>query len=262
MDNLIQEILGKEWTISPAGGFTGEAYIAENNDKRLFLKRNSSPFLAVLSAAGFVPKLVWTRRLENGDVLTAQEWVIARSLEPFELSAKGVAQFLYRIHSSKELLYMLTKLGINPLEPQDLLQTIVGNLTEEFTQSQIIVKGIEYLEENMPSFDPEDLVVCHSDLNHHNWLLTATNNLYLIDWDEAIIADKAFDLGMFLFTYVEQNDWEKWLRSYGIKFTEDLLNRMTWYVVAQTIIWIKWYTLRENEKQTQKMESLLEKILD
>jgi hypothetical protein len=40
-----------------------------------------------------------------------------------------------------------------------------------------------------------------------------------------------------------------------------LLNRMTWYVVAQTIIWIKWYTLRENEKQTQKMKSLLEKIL-
>jgi thiamine kinase-like enzyme len=261
MDNHIQEILGKEWTISPAGGFTGEAYIAENNDKRLFLKRNSSPFLAVLSAAGFVPKLVWTRRLENGDDLTAQEWVIARSLEPFELSSKEVAQFLKRIHTSNELVYMLTKLGINPLEPQELLQTIVGNLTEEFTQNRMIVKGIEYLEENMPSVDPEDLVVCHSDLNHNNWLITENKQLYLIDWEEAIIADKAFDLGMFLFTYVERELWECWLTNYGIKFTEDLLNRMTWYVVAQTIIWIKWYSIRGNEKQTHKMVSLLERIL-
>ncbi|MBP0726367.1 phosphotransferase family protein [Bacillus sp. RG28] len=259
--DLIKEMLGNEWTISPAGGSTGEAYIAENEDKTLFLKRNSSPFLAVLSAAGFVPKLVWTRRLENGDVLTAQEWVAARSLEPKEMASEEVATFLNRIHSSKELLYMLTKLGISPLEPKELLQTIVDNLTEEFANHKSVIRGLEYLEKNMPTFNPDDLVVCHSDLNHHNWLLTETDDLFLIDWDEAIIADKAFDLGMFLVTYIDQQDWEHWLSLYGISLTDELTKRMNWYVVAQTIIWLKDYSLKEDDKQANKMEKLLERIV-
>lgn len=43
-----QKILSKEWIITPAGGLTGDAYIATNGDKRLFLKRNSSPFFSSL----------------------------------------------------------------------------------------------------------------------------------------------------------------------------------------------------------------------
>ena len=38
-------------------------------------------------------------------------------------------------------------------------------------------------------------MVCHGDVNHNNWLLTEDNQLYLIDWDGAMIADPAIDLG-------------------------------------------------------------------
>lgn len=67
----MEDLLGQEWEIIPAGGATGAAYFAQHKGQRLFLKRNSSPFLAVLSAEGIVPKLIWTKRLENGDVITA-----------------------------------------------------------------------------------------------------------------------------------------------------------------------------------------------
>ncbi len=43
-------------------------------DKNYFLKRNSNPFIAALSAEGIVPKLVWTKRIETGEVVTAQHW--------------------------------------------------------------------------------------------------------------------------------------------------------------------------------------------
>src|SRR5690625_6841947 len=66
MVNSIEQELGKEWSISPAGGLTGDVYIATKENQRLFLKRNSSPFLAVLSAEGIVPKLIWTKRMQNG----------------------------------------------------------------------------------------------------------------------------------------------------------------------------------------------------
>jgi thiamine kinase-like enzyme len=87
----LEHILGQEWEITPAGGKTGEAFYAKYEDQRLFLKRNSSPFLAVLSAEGIVPKLVWTKRLESGDVITAQQWLPGRELKPSEMNQELVA---------------------------------------------------------------------------------------------------------------------------------------------------------------------------
>ena len=78
----MEHLFGQDWEIVPAGGATGAAYFAQHEEQRLFLKRNSSPFLAVLSAEGIVPKLVWTKRLENGDVITAQQWMSGRELKP------------------------------------------------------------------------------------------------------------------------------------------------------------------------------------
>lgn len=78
---------------------------------KAFLKRNSSPFLAVLSAEGIVPKLVWTRRMENGDVITAQHWLDGRELKPKDMNSSRVTELLSKIHHSNELLDMLKRLG-------------------------------------------------------------------------------------------------------------------------------------------------------
>lgn len=90
--NWLGQILGSEWHISPAGGATGDAYFATHNDQKLFLKRNTSPFLAVLSAEGIVPKLVWTKRMENGDVITARHWLSGRELKPKDMNDRPVAE--------------------------------------------------------------------------------------------------------------------------------------------------------------------------
>ena len=41
----------REWILEPIGGDTGQAYVGYNdaNDERVFLKRNSSPLLTILS---------------------------------------------------------------------------------------------------------------------------------------------------------------------------------------------------------------------
>lgn len=68
------------WKLLPVGGDTGQAYMGIRAEEKLFLKRNSSPFLAALSVEGITPRLVWTKRIGNGDVLTAQEWLNGRTL--------------------------------------------------------------------------------------------------------------------------------------------------------------------------------------
>ena len=62
----------------------------------------------------------------------------------------------------------------------------------------------------------DEYVVCHGDVNHNNWLLSDNNQLYLIDWDGAMIADPAIDIGLLLYWYIPEDNWETWLAQYGV----------------------------------------------
>ncbi|WP_243386008.1 phosphotransferase family protein [Bacillus kexueae] len=249
--NWLEYVLGSEWAISPAGGATGDAYYAEKDGKRLFLKRNSSPFLAVLSAEGIVPKLVWTRRMENGDVITAQHWLNGRELKPKDMNDEQVAQLLYKIHHSQELLDMLKRLGKQPLTPGELLSEVKNTVDQDLILIPAIQQALVVLEEQLPNIQHNEMVVCHCDINHNNWLLSNEERLYLIDWDGAMIADPAIDLGMLLYSYIPENEWEQWLQKYGVELTENLMTRMNWYVLVQLIISVAWLKTKGQHEEMQ-----------
>ena len=86
---------------------SGDPIYCNGSGQKLFLKRNSNPFIAALSAEGIVPKLVWTKRIETGEVVTAQHWKNGRELTSSEMSQRRVAELLKKIHGSKPLLNML-----------------------------------------------------------------------------------------------------------------------------------------------------------
>ncbi|MFD1739285.1 phosphotransferase family protein [Bacillus salitolerans] len=251
-------ILGEEWEVSPAGGATGEAYFAQFKNKKLFLKRNSSPFLAVLSAEGIVPKLVWTKRLADGDVITAQHWLDGRELKATDMKEAHVAKLLCKIHSSKELLDMMLRMGKFPLKPDEMLRDFKNStFYSERREIPLLQTAIQVLERNLPQIIYEDYVVCHCDINHNNWLLSHTNQLFLIDWDGAMIADPAIDIGMLLYSYIPKEDWDEWLSHYGLTLNDHLHNRMRWYVIYQTLLSIKWF----EEKQLHEQKNYAERFL-
>jgi thiamine kinase-like enzyme len=72
-------------------------------------------------------------------------------------------------------------------------------------------------------------------------MLGENTQLYLIDWDGAMIADPAIDLGLLLYWYINPSQWEEWLEHYGVELTENLKKRMKWYVISQTILFIEWH---------------------
>ncbi|MGQ0514584.1 phosphotransferase, partial [Bacillus sp. D-CC] len=96
----LEQLLGKEWSLVPAGGVTGDVFRFKNNFCCPFCAIYASPFLAVLSAEGIVPKLLWTRRVTNGDVISAQKWLPGQKLEPEDMKLERVAKLLKKIHSS------------------------------------------------------------------------------------------------------------------------------------------------------------------
>ncbi|MCO4097104.1 phosphotransferase family protein [Macrococcoides canis] len=228
------------WTLDSAGGASGEAYMAEQDGRKLFLKRNSSPFLAALSAEGIVPKLVWTKRIETGEVVTAQHWKNGRSLTHMEMKSERVALLLKKIHRSKPLLNMLKRLEMKPMDPELLLNKINASLSRNVLTHHTVRKALIYLEEHLPKLERKFYTVCHGDVNHNNWLLSDQDELFLVDWEGAMIADPAIDIGMILYTYRDTIDWNSWLATYGIEYTLDLEKRMKWYTIIQAIAMIEW----------------------
>ncbi|PXW88185.1 thiamine kinase-like enzyme [Streptohalobacillus salinus] len=255
----MQHILGDDWIIESAGGSTGEAYYAQSKHKRLFLKRNSSPFLAVLSAQGIVPKLVWTKRMENGDVITAQEWLDGNELNPEVLQHPKVAELLGRIHHSAELLDMLTRIGKKPLQPAALVKDLrrdYQTLANEKLSLLVIERALEYMETHLHIVEGIKPVVCHCDLNHNNWMITDRGELYLIDWDNAEIADPAIDLSLLFKRYIPREDWDKWLAFYGEVNDEELTVRMYWYMFYELLTSLN--HIQTVTEQTEKLEELQE----
>jgi thiamine kinase-like enzyme len=257
----LEHLLGQEWEITPAGGATGEAFFAKYKDQNLFLKRNSSPFLAVLSAEGIVPKLVWTKRLENGDVITAQQWLPGRELKPSEMNQELVAKLLKKIHRSQPMLGMLSRLENSPLTPETIFQGIVVDLDDEVLEMPMVISAMEFLTKESLNVHCEEKVVCHGDVNHNNWLLAEDNQLYLIDWDSSMIADPAIDLGLLLYWYIPESDWESWLAMYGKKLTPHLRLRMKWYVVLQTLSSIQWHKNKGRHEEMHKWAGFLDEVL-
>ncbi|WP_237773026.1 phosphotransferase family protein, partial [Staphylococcus aureus] len=83
--------------------------------------------------------------------------------------------------------------------------------------------------------------VVHGDVNHNNWLLSDRDELFLVDWEGAMIADPAIDIGMLLYNYVPQQQWSEWLETYGVQESLNLNKRMKWYTVIQSIGLVQWY---------------------
>lgn len=259
--NTLEHFYQLGWTLDSAGGASGEAYMAQHDGHKLFLKRNSSPFLAALSAEGIVPKLIWTKRIETGEVVTAQHWKNGRSLEHEEMNSKRVATMMKKIHSSRQLLNMLKRMEMKPMYPEMLQHKLNASLSRNVLANATVRKALTYLEEHHPELNPAFYTVCHGDVNHNNWLLSEQDELFLVDWEGAMIADPAIDLGMILYTYIQADEWSDWMAMYGMQDTLDVRKRMKWYTIIQTIALVQWYEEKNHYKEMNDWLDFLNEVL-
>ncbi|ATO44069.1 phosphotransferase family protein [Loigolactobacillus coryniformis] len=247
------------WQIQPAGGSTGAAFVGTRAQEKVFLKRNTSPFLAALSMEGISPRLIWTKRISSGDVLTAQEWLNGRTLSRKEMADTAVAKLLARVHHSKLLKKMLQRVGGMTVTSDHFLQQYYLNLSSDLRSHPLLKQVLTYLIQNKPVFDPEQLEVCHGDLNHKNWLLSEQQRLYIVDWDDAMFADAAFDLSTVLCQYVPRDQWNRWLCDYGISSDNGIIQRIEWYGFLNLLLIVKrFYSEQRYHEMNQALLQLRE----
>ena len=91
-------------------------------------------------------------------------------------------------------------------------------------------------------------------MNHNNWLLSDRDELFLVDWEGAMIADPAIDIGMLLYNYVPEKTGQTGFKTYGVEENIELNKRMKWYTVIQSIGMVQWY---EEQKRFKDMNNWL-----
>lgn len=251
------------WKLHPIGGDTGHAYMGVRAEEKVFLKRNSSPFLAALSVEGITPRLIWTKRIGNGDVLTAQEWLNGRVLNGDEMQSEEILSLLKKIHYSDHLLNMLRKVKGQVYDPEMFMMDYLADLDEELRTNSFLTMVATYLEESLPIIKGAKYAVCHGDLNRKNFILTNDSRLYLVDWEMVKIADPMSDLAMILVKYVNPDQWYDWLKRYGLLQPEELKNSIEWYSMMNRLILIKRYhSAGENIKMNGQILFLKEAYED
>jgi thiamine kinase-like enzyme len=158
---------------------------------------------------------------------------------------------------------MLLKIGKEPLNPEDILKNVKFSIRQQAElQSRIEIRqALNYLDDMIPLIKNQKQVVCHCDMNHNNWLLSSEAELYLIDWDNAMVADPAMDIGMILYWYIPEEDWEDWLTRYGISKDNHLLQRMHWYLIVEVISTMFWHYSKNEQKEAAQRFDELKRLL-
>jgi len=200
-----------------------EDYFCSRDNQRYFIKKNTTPMIATLSAEGIVPRLRWTKRISNGDVLIAQDFENGRTLNTED---KTATSSLYNLKSI---------------------------IADELRKNSNIVNALNYLENSIP-VDEVEYTPCHTDLHKDNWLLSDQGKLFLVDWEHSILCDPAIDISFVLYRYIPQSEWNEWLAIYGQEPTLKYRNRLKWYITLQSVIMIVWY---HEKKQLSEMNSWL-----
>ena len=122
--------------------------MAVNNDERIFIKRNTSPFLAALSLEEIVPRLIWSKRTVSGDTLTAQEWLNGRSLKREEMCSLQVSGIISSDAWFQTFKKMLLRVGGKTYTPVDLLAQYFNGLSSELRQHPLLSEATSRLKAN------------------------------------------------------------------------------------------------------------------
>lgn len=123
-------------------------------------------------------------------------------------------------------------------------------------QNSFIELVYDYLKKNIPTYAKKNYTVVHGDVNHRNWIV-CSNYLYLVDWDSVMFADPALDVGTILGNYVPLSSWSKWLVRYGIRPTDENMERVYWYGLMSLLLEIaRQYKRKEYHHMNQSILQL------
>lgn len=249
---MTREYYQMGWTLGEQ--YEEDYYFAKDNNK-YFIKKNTTPIIATLSAEQIVPKLKWTKRLSNGDVIIAQDFENGRTLRTEEMTDPRIPKILQKVHNSAKIKKVMLAQGYKGETAESSLANLGKIISTELLKNADIARAFNYLKEFLPKENAHQFCPCHADLHKDNWLLSDNNKLFLVDWEQAILGDPAIDISFILYRYIPRENWDEWLYQYGVENNLGYLLKLKWYITFQSLIMVVWYY--EKQQLAQMNEWLL-----
>jgi len=93
-------------------------------------------------------------------------------------------------------------------------------------EADFVDRALAQLRQDALDFAGSDLVASHNDICNANWLITPSDEIYLVDLDMMSLDDPAHDLGSLLWWYYPPQLRARFLSLAGYQDDEALRNRM------------------------------------
>lgn len=236
----------------PVKGGSGNAFTARNNDARVFIKKNANPMLTSIYLEGITPRVLWTKRTAEGDMLSAQPWINGHTLTPEEMGDTQINQILSHLHKSKKLVESYKKLGSAAVLPGTLLENIY-NSSVILKNNTFLSRIVNEMRQSVPTLTDEEVTVVHGDVNHNNWLVDdETERIYLVDWDTVFLSDPMVDMAYILSHYILPINWSRWLTYSGYQPRQDVMDKVAWYGKLSYLRQISDYLAKNKMKEVNE----------
>lgn len=211
-------------------GNSGKAYKGQRPDgTTVFVKYEVPPIVAALAREQITPPILASNQEVGRGQRVEQEWLEGRTLRPSDMSGKQVRQILVRMHFSRILLNQALQLQYTYQTPYDLVMKWKREAPVRLQNNSYLTSVCDELLEHLPSFHQEVATFVHGDLHHKNWVETTSGLVFLTDWETACLTDRMLDVAYMLSHYIPRVSWEEWLKEYGYKYNQTVLNKVYWY---------------------------------
>ena len=152
------------WKMRAIDSSSGNSYMGEVGNQRVFIKLNASPLLPSLSTEGITPKIQWISKTDNGGTLTAQSWIEGHTLSADEMNDPQVYEILKKLHSSRTLRDSLFTFDHRVASPSKLMENLLNKEQSFIANNTYLSKIAESMMTTMPVLNNLGTVVVHGDI--------------------------------------------------------------------------------------------------
>lgn len=227
-----QEVLGflrahfpsHQWRLTQPKSSGSESYLAHSQEVIYFVKVGVQiDRYQAAAAIGLTPQIAEVGYLEDRTSIMIQRFVTGRrpSSSDFRLYLEKIARTVNRMHHSPELRSLLPEMPTGLYREVGLMRLYqVQHRWADYEKqvpdaADLVNEGIESISREIQQFSGAGLVAAHNDICNANWLISADEQIYLIDFETMSMDDPASDIGAILWWYYPPELRRKFLEITG-----------------------------------------------
>jgi aminoglycoside phosphotransferase (APT) family kinase protein len=237
-----------DWLITlPKDGQQKACFVAQHGAEQVFIKLDAP--VAALQCLGEIevaPRVIASGTMDSISYVV-QEYITGSypDWRWFVDHLPTLAAFIKRYHTDQPLTSLLA--ANKPTSYVEHIALDLAQLERQYTilhseelHAPAVVSAFEKLKAWSQHLQAVQLMPVHPDPSTKNILLS-NNSIVMVDWDDVQLSDPMRDVGLLLWWYVAQSQWNEFFEAYGLELDDGLIERIYWWVARTSFAVALWY---------------------